>query len=146
MDLAKAQLIARDLMNFHRLENWQFKFSNAVSFFGYCHWSKKLITLSKNLVEMNPEEKVIETILHEIAHAIAPKYAHHGPDWKKAAVSIGCAPIRCYDNTVARPSKRFIGTCPKCSVTIERHRRKTISCSRCNPKYDETLLFQWSVK
>lgn len=146
MEIRKAEMIARDLMNFYRLESWHFKFSNALSYFGYCYWNRKLITLSKNLVSMNSEEKVIDTILHEIAHALAPRYVNHGKEWKQIAQAIGCPPIRCYDKTVMTPAKRYIGICPKCGYTINRHRRRKISCGKCDPNYNSSLLFKWSEK
>jgi predicted SprT family Zn-dependent metalloprotease len=144
MEIKKAEMIAKDLMVFHRLENWSFEFDNAVRRFGCCRLLKRIISLSKHLTSMNDEHEVINVVLHEIAHALAPKTAHHGPEWKEIAVSIGCSGDRCYDAAVvARPAPQFMGVCPKCYYTIKRHRRKNISCGRCSKTYDKSRLFVW---
>ena len=85
-----------------------------------------------------------ETILHEIAHALAPRGAGHGPVWRALAQSIGCNGSRCYGSEVAQPKPKFRGTCPGCNRVIYRHRRTAIACGKCAPTYNAKFAFIWS--
>lgn len=76
--------------------HWHFAFDTARRQFGCCHYGSKKITLSRALVEINNEQQVRDTILHEIAHALCPTKAHHGPIWKAMARAVGAKPERCY--------------------------------------------------
>jgi hypothetical protein len=53
---------------------------SAVRRFGTCRYSRKLITLSRQLIELNDQARVLDTILHEIAHALAGPKTGHGPE------------------------------------------------------------------
>lgn len=146
MELKKASMIARDLMNYHRLESWSFEMRPFKAAFGYCFIKKQMIALSSLLTKLNDECEVIDTILHEIAHALAPQRAWHNKEWQTIAKAIGCNGMRCYGGETRTPPRAYIGTCPNCSRTVERHRRLKVSCSRCDPKFNPTLLFQWRTK
>ena len=100
MDLINTQELARTLMDKHGLSEWAFHFDSSKRCFGKCYFAARKITLSKKLCELNNEENVIDTILHEIAHALASKYDKdfgHGEAWKKWCVKVGAKPIACYD-------------------------------------------------
>ena len=73
MDLSVAEKLAISLMDRHGLldKGWHFKYDNAVKRFGVCMFRPKVIGLSSKLTLLNDREKVKDTILHEIAHAIA---------------------------------------------------------------------------
>lgn len=140
-------MMAGDLMTYHRLDHFTFSLDKSVSRFGYCNSLTRKISLSRTLIEMNKEDEVLNTILHEIAHALSPTREHHGIFWQKTAKAIGCNGIRCYDSkVVARPPKKYQGQCPSCKRVIYRHRRKGISCGQCNPKFDSSLLFVWTER
>ena len=72
MNLKDAEELALSLMRKHGLSHWEFGFDRAKRRFGACNFSKKRISLSKYLTEVNEIEQVRDTILHEIAHALAP--------------------------------------------------------------------------
>jgi hypothetical protein len=73
MKLADAQTLLLEKMVEHGLVNlgWKVNWDDAKKRFGYCSVSKKVISLSRPLTEANPESEVLDTILHEIAHALA---------------------------------------------------------------------------
>jgi predicted SprT family Zn-dependent metalloprotease len=124
MHITKAKHLAQKTMTAHGLTGWAFEFDDSVRRFGACHWTTKKITLSRALVRLNDEARVLNTILHEIAHALTPG-VWHGPAWVEMAKAIGCDGRRCYESDkvvgVARP---FTGTCPKCpGVVFNRFRR-----------------------
>jgi predicted SprT family Zn-dependent metalloprotease len=144
MELEAAHKLAIELMRLHRVPTaWTFAFDRSKVRFGRCHYGLKQISLSRYLVELNDEAEVRDTILHEIAHALAPKRAGHGPAWQAVARSIGCNAQRCYGEEVTRPRPRFQGTCPKCRQTIFRHRRSVLACGRCSRSFDPRFLFVW---
>ena len=104
MNLSEAYTLARSLMNQHGLQSWGFEFDKSVSRFGACHYRKKKITLSRRIVLDNPENEVILTLLHEVAHALSylrhgRKGCGHGTLWKQVCVEIGAKPERCYDSS-----------------------------------------------
>ena len=145
MTLEASRKLAEYLMRLHKLPvEWSFTFDRSKVRFGKCDYRKKQISLSKVLVELNSEDKVRDTILHEIAHALAPCGAGHGPVWRAIAVSIGCNGRRCFGQEVTRPAPKYRGTCPSCRRVIFRHRRRTIACGNCAPVFDPSYLFVWS--
>jgi predicted SprT family Zn-dependent metalloprotease len=144
MELEAARRLALGLMREHRVPgDWLFEFDRSKVRFGRCHYGRKEISLSRHLVELNDEVEVRDTILHEIAHALAPRGAGHGPKWRRVAEAIGCVPRRCYGEEVVRPSARFRGTCPACRQVVHRHRRTLIACGKCAPRFDRRFVFVW---
>jgi predicted SprT family Zn-dependent metalloprotease len=144
MTLEQAQRLAEDLLRLHKLwPGWSFAFDHSKIRFGKCNYGKRQISLSRHLVQLNDETQVRETILHEIAHALAPRGAGHGPIWKSLARSIGCTGQRCYGDDVRRPRPKYKATCPACKRVIYRHRRTVIACGRCAPVFDPKYAFIW---
>jgi predicted SprT family Zn-dependent metalloprotease len=145
MTLEGARKLAQELMRLHKLPpQWSFAFDRSKVRFGKCNYGKQQISLSRHLVELNSEEEVRDTILHEIAHALAPRGAGHGPVWQSLALSIGCNGQRCYGQQVVRPAPKHRGTCPSCRTVIHRHRRAVIACGKCTDVFDPKYLFVWS--
>lgn len=152
MNLSDAKNLAVNLMSQNGLTGWSFEFSRAKRLFGYCHWDKKTISLSRYLVDLNEESEVRTTILHEIAHALAPRNEGHGNLWAATCVKLGIAPVRCYDSAegsrnVVVPEPRFYYGCSNCNARIGRFKRsrRGVACSACcqkynHGKYDEKYL------
>jgi SprT protein len=145
MRLEDARKLATQLMRLHKLRpDWSFRFDRSKVRFGKCNYTKKEISLSRHLVELNGREEVRETILHEIAHALAPRGAGHGAAWRAVALSLGCNGRRCYGEEVVRPAPKYKGTCPSCRKVIYRHRRAVVACGRCTPLFDPKYAFIWT--
>jgi predicted SprT family Zn-dependent metalloprotease len=145
MNLDEARSLAVALMREHNVpRDWSFGFDRSKVRFGKCDYGKKKLSLSSYLVEANKVDAVRETILHEIAHALAPRGAGHGPVWQSLALTIGCNGRRCYGNEVQRPKPKFKGTCRGCGRVIYRHRRTVIACGQCTSVFDLRFAFAWS--
>lgn len=86
---------ARDLMDRHGLDEWSLRFSAATGKLGECRSQQKLILISRRHAVHDPRELITDTILHEIAHALAGAEARHGPSWKAIARRIGATPKSC---------------------------------------------------
>jgi len=148
MTLEGAKSMALKLMDYHGLleKDWSFNFDNARSRLGYCSYRKKRISLSKNyiLLPTYEEDDIRDTVLHEIAHALVGRKQGHNCVWKQKAIEIGCNGKRLYQGE-ATIMPKYKGTCPKCGRVILRHRRKHISCSRCDSRFNKDLLFVWKL-
>jgi predicted SprT family Zn-dependent metalloprotease len=116
---------------------WSFAFDTAVKRFGCCQWSRNRITLSKQLVLVNTTERVKNTLLHEIAHALAGPYQGHNHVWAAKCALVGIPAVRCYssENTVA-PVVRYRLRCPLCGSThaLARATTRRFSCKICMRK------------
>ena len=86
---------ARDLMDRHGLDEWTLRFNTARQKHGECRALQKLILLSRVHAVNDPPDQVTDTILHEIAHALAGPGAGHGPAWKAIARRLGATPKSC---------------------------------------------------
>lgn len=115
------------------LSGWRFGWDRAIRRAGCCDHARMRITLSRPVfgIEDNRED-VLDTILHEAAHALAGPAAGHGARWKAAAVSIGARPERCHSLAVPAP---FVGLC-KCASKHSKVRRPNPNaayhCRRCS--------------
>lgn len=132
MNLREAQLQATLQLARHGLwaKGWRFRFDGSRKVFGRCWHRTKEISLSSALVELNNEATVMDTILHEIAHALVDPGEGHGIVWQRAAVAIGCAPVRCYSDEVIRPAGRWQATCPACGREFHKHRMPDMNRAR----------------
>ena len=83
---------ARALMDRHGLDDWTLRFSAAWGRLGECRPDRKLIVLSRLYAVGGSPGQVTDTILHEIAHALAGPEAGHGPAWKEIAGRVGAVP------------------------------------------------------
>lgn len=77
-------------------KGWTFKWSRAKHDFGYCYHSRKQINLSKPLCLINEETAIMDTILHEIAHALVGNSHGHDRVWRAKAIEIGCNGVRTF--------------------------------------------------
>jgi len=151
MELSKARYILSYEMHRHSLsqKGWTHGFDNAKKRFGVCKKIRKHISISKYLAHLNSEEEVRDTVLHEIAHALAIERGqddNHGPRWKSIAREIGCRAERCHSAETV--PGRFVYACPACNTQIRYHRRlvKLRACRECcnknsHGKYDARFQF-----
>lgn len=133
---------ARQLMDDNGLIRWRIDWNQSKKTFGQCFYKRELITLSCYLTKVGREEDVIDTIKHEIAHALCYlRYGvvgyGHGKRWKEFCIMLGCRPV-----TKSRAKNvvqlKYVGQCDKCQVRYFRERRpvKQGTCTRCKSKFD----------
>lgn len=145
MELKEIEELALDLLGDHHLDalGWTFRWDNAKARGGYCSYSKRTISMSRLLAPKWPEAEVRNTLLHEIAHALAGSKAGHGPVWRKQALAIGCDASRTHSNETA-PAP-WVGSCPG-GHEHKRYRRptRTVSCATCSPKFSMAYAITWT--
>ena len=150
--LATTRSLAVDLMNKHGLiaKGWTFSFDNAKRRFGCCNFTEMRITLSEDLVKINNVSAIQNTILHEIAHALAGSKCGHDDVWRDIALKIGCDGKRCYDSEeVNTPDAKYEAICKGCSKEFKMHRisKKSRSCPACsNGKYNAAFKLEFVQK
>lgn len=113
-------------------EQWRIALDTSPRRAGSCSYGDKTIYLSVGHCLVAPKAEVIDTVLHEIAHAIAGAEHGHDDHWRRIAVSIGCSGERC--TTETHTATRWIGRCG-CEKTYHRQvltrRVRTGRCRTC---------------
>ena len=112
MELKKAEQLAKDLIQKYNLD-FNFKWIRSNNYCGRCSDKRKEIMLSKSITELNTEELVKDTILHEIAHALVGARHGHNFVWKMKATEIGCSPSRTASEFMVIPYTYDL-VCPNC--------------------------------
>ena len=143
MELSKARDLCVSYMNTYGLGlRFTFRFDNSVRRFGSCQYRRVsifsddvrgVITLSKHLVLLNDEEVVLDTILHEIAHALTPFHGHDAT-WKRKCLEIGAKPNRCYNtlkDNVRVVSLRYKATCGGCGREFQKAKKPSANKRSC---------------
>ncbi len=137
MQIEIAQAKARNIMCEHGLWGWHFNLDNAKRRAGYCSHYKKRISMSKPIITLNDEEQFIDTLLHEIAHALVGYEHGHDRVWRAKCREIGAKPNRL--GTYNTPKKKWNVSCKSCGKTYDRHRKprlNTTACGACCNRYN----------
>ena len=133
MNLQDAVKIAnQEMTKYSQLGGWVFRLDRSRSRFGCCDSRRHVISLSKALTLLNPAKEVLDTIRHEIAHALVGPEHGHDRIWKRMCMVVGARPSRCYDSqNVAAVRARWLAVCPSCGGSSPRHKRRTAACGKC---------------
>lgn len=138
MTLPEAQQLALHLMKAHGVfaAGWRFQWSHGKRQLGCAQIKRrrnprtgqvietKTIKLSRYLVALNDESEVRDTILHEIAHAIAGLNNGHNEVWRAVCRQVGARPERLAGEEVAVVPHLLELVCGHCgNVVAKRHRR-----------------------
>lgn len=161
MDKNKAATLARTLMNKHGLTALPFEFNRGKRMIGMAQfygndksgWKPVKISLSSYWTEAMDEAEIRDTILHEIAHVLAGRSAHHNWQWKAIARQVGARPQRCAAPSaeakevmgkIAPPA--WLGTCRNGHTSTPMHRApgRVKACGRCSNRFDIANVFEWS--
>ena len=137
--LAEVEALAGDLLARHMAESgldpaWSFGFDLATSRGGVCRPAQKRINLSVSYCHRAKRAEIVDTLLHEIAHAIVGVRHQHDAVWRAKARAIGCTAERCHD--VSHTPARWVGACG-CGQRwlrqrLSRHLRRGARCARCD--------------
>ena len=129
---------------------WRFEFDRASTRFGLCNFGTRVISLSMPLVALNDEAECRETVLHEIAHALAGPKAGHGPKWAEACRLVGIEPKPCFvADDVEMPPPKYWAVCSSCGSRVPFYRRPSrrgacMDCCRrhAGGRYDERFAMR----
>jgi len=137
--------MATRLLRQHGLDGWVVVFDNAKRRAGVCRFADRVIGLSAPLARLHSADEVRETVLHEVAHALAGPQHGHDAVWAAHARRIGSTGERCLSRETPRLPAPWLGVCPA-GHTQERHRRpeRVQSCRRCGPTFSVRHLLEWT--
>lgn len=158
MNITRAKQILREELDKNELYHVEAKMNGRLtSAFGryrYHRYSQyKVVELSTKLVEINDEDRVRLTILHEIAHALTEGHGHDYV-WKAKLLEIGGDGKRCYSssdtNTIERKTSRTLlrAFCPEHGDRGRFYKRVNRACGSCcnaynNGRYSEEYKLQF---
>ncbi|KHK99553.1 hypothetical protein LK09_02725 [Microbacterium mangrovi] len=144
-DLQDVRTWADALITAHLDDSWSFGFDNAKRRAGACNYTQRRITVSKYLAARYDDETNRQTLLHEIAHALAGSDARHGPRWRRIASGLGYRGGVTHQGETAVELAPWVGVCPA-GHTVYRHRRPTrvLSCAKCAARFDPRHAFLWT--
>lgn len=146
MDLTELATIANRELKKHGLSGWTFGLANTKRRLGVCKYRTKRIEISEYYAQHSPAEAVMDTLQHEIAHALAGHAAGHGPIWKAIAVRLGATPLACDTSkqTVVKPGD-WQAICPACKKTYHRYKTPvSLTGYRCRCAARESLVFEYA--
>lgn len=140
---------AEKVLKDYDVTEWSFGWNRRKAAYGLCDYRKKEISLSIYYVEVGTEAQIINTILHELAHALAGPGTNHGEVWKRMCRKVGANPVRCGQPIAAMPST-YRGMCPVCKTQYKAHRKlKNMSFRFCGktgcPAYTRKLSIEWEM-
>ncbi|CAN5567430.1 hypothetical protein BH11ACT8_BH11ACT8_30430 [soil metagenome] len=145
MDLRDAFALAEDLLEHHGLGEWTVVYDSAKRRAGICRFGPREIGLSAPLTALHDEAEVRDTVLHEIAHALAGPQHGHDATWRRIAVRIGCTGERCVSSEAPRVEPAWLGVCPA-GHSVGRHRRpeRVMACAQCSARFDLAHVLGWT--
>lgn len=139
-------LLNSELDRYPELAKWRGQINyRAKKFFGQARVYEKVIVLCSWAIDHCTLDRVIDTIQHEIAHALEwERYrtAGHGWRWKMICRETGADPSPTHHisdevrASLAKESK-YTGTCPNCGRTADFHRKlkRAKACGPCCKKH-----------
>lgn len=124
-----------------RLADWRLVVNGRMtSAAGRCHHHRREVHIAGWHLERSPRDEVLDTLLHEAAHALAGARAGHGAKWQALARELGANPSRALPREVwkASPSAqrppRWSAECVVCGQRYRRKRRprkRRLVCGVC---------------
>jgi predicted SprT family Zn-dependent metalloprotease len=122
-------------------QGWVFELDSGKTRAGCCKHHKRIVSISRHLVtsDLWTPDMIRNTLLHEVAHALAGSVHGHDETWRQIAVSIGCDGKRCHSTPFTKTS--WTVTCPCGSVNLRRHTlRKSFMEKRVCVKCRQNLI------
>lgn len=96
---------------------------------GVCNYNRRVVAVSEWHLNESPLDTVMDTLLHEVAHACAAVYDNHyghGDPWKRWCRALGAVPSRCGTDQRVKPPPRapykWQAVCGRCGKTYKRRR------------------------
>lgn len=104
MDINKLRLEATKLIRCY-LPGWKFALRRHTGHrLGACDYRNTLLVVNAFYAAHNSEDVVLDTLLHEVAHALTPGHKHDAV-WRTMAEKLGCQPNRLKTNIVRQPGR-----------------------------------------
>lgn len=91
MERTKASQLLREELDKNSLSDWKVRITSDpnVPYLGLCSYKDKAIIINAHHVDIHPDLEVIDTIKHEVAHALTKGHGHDEV-WRECAKKLGC--------------------------------------------------------
>ena len=143
-DLERVRHWAKALFALHLDASWTFDFDRATRRAGLCNFSRKRITVSRHLAERFDDDAIHQTLLHEVAHALAGPHAGPGVEWRRTARRLGYVGGVTHDGPIADERARWRGSCPSGHAFVRfRRPSRDVSCGRCSRTFSRAAIITW---
>lgn len=119
---AEIGALAQEMLALHGLDGWTFTFNRRKTAMGLCLYGPRRIEISFHFALRNSDEAIRETLLHEIAHALAGPEHGHDAVWKQKCLEIGAKPQR-LSFDVDMPQGQWQALCGCCGMLHSKHRK-----------------------
>jgi hypothetical protein len=119
---AEVRRLAQELLASNGLADWTFTFNKSKCNMGLCRYGPRIIELSLHFVESNDRNLILDTLLHEIAHALVGPGHGHDAVWKRECLRLGARPER-LSYEVNMPAGRWQARCGGCGAVHHKHRK-----------------------
>lgn len=134
MTQAEARCYAEELMRQHGLteRGWSVQFDRAKVRSGQCNYRQQTISLSRHLLSIRSREESINTITHEVAHALVGRGHGHDRVWARKHRELGGDGKRVYQMEGIDPKAPWIAVCGHGKEVAAYHRKpKRLAGWRC---------------
>jgi SprT protein len=132
------------LLRLHLDDSWSFAFDHATKRAGLCDYGRKRISISRHLAARWDDDEVHQTLLHEVAHAIAGPGTGHGAQWRRVADELGYVGGTTHSGEIAVERARWHGRCAAGHEFVRfRRPARTVSCGACSRRFDPANIIHW---
>lgn len=92
MNREYAKTKCKELLSIYGLSDWGVRLTTNNAVVGYCDKANKVIYLNIHHIDTHPDSEILDTMRHEIAHALTPDDKVHGFNWRAKAIELGAKP------------------------------------------------------
>jgi predicted SprT family Zn-dependent metalloprotease len=138
-----------------KAKGWKIVYDNTKRRAGECRYGPKEIGISIHLFVKWSYDAAMQTLLHEIAHALTPGHKHDKV-WKAKAIEIGHTgnsrydPVKQGSYPTRKQARNWIGTCPNGHIKTRARQPlegRRYSCGTCSPgKFSYAAVLEWEKK
>lgn len=134
----------REMAKHIDLDVWSLEFDNAKTRAGVCKHGPKIIGLSRLFIDVSTDEEIMQTVLHEIAHAMVDAKAGHNKVWRETATAIGYRHKPLDGREIGERNAPWIGQCLKGHDFYRFQRpRSAMYCKACHSKGFRDPVIRW---
>jgi len=123
---------------------WKVEWFNRITLLGQCVYTTQKVNVSRGLTALNSEESFLDTLRHEIAHALVGPGYGHGDVWKEKCLKVGCKPEQFPGpGDVVQPKAKYFYECYGCKneVWFAKWQKQKLVCRPCSKRAGSDVYY-----